>query len=162
MNDHDETGDGYELYQEPIPEPVNDPVRSEWVTGGVEATSVFCAQCGYNLTGVTIGAKCPECGHTVAPSFHAESLPASGKSVAALVLGICSVVGCMFYGIPALICGPLAIIFAILANKQVKRDEAGPSSKGMALAGLICGIIGTCLALLFFGFIVVMYVVNSP
>ena len=115
----------------------------------VVPTSVYCVQCGYNLTGVAIGSTCPECGRTVAPSFHGQMLPTSGKAIASLVLGICSIPACVMYGIPAVICGCLAIFFAQKAKQQVDSGQASISSKSMATAGLICGIIGLCLGLLY-------------
>jgi hypothetical protein len=112
-------------------------------------TSVYCVQCGYNLTGVAIGSTCPECGRTVAPSFHGQMLPTSGKAIASLVLGICSIPACVLYGIPAVICGGLAIFFAQKTKGQVESGQAGISSKNMATAGLVCGIIGLCLGLVY-------------
>ncbi len=102
------------------------PSPKDWETTGapssgketLEATTVYCVQCGYNLTGVAIGSKCPECGRTVAPSFHSQTLPTSGKAVASMVLGICSIFGCGLYGLPSIVCGPLAIIFSVLAKKS--------------------------------------------
>ncbi len=158
MNDYDEKLDPYEVNDDPS-EP---PEDSGPVDHQISPTSVFCIQCGYNLTGVAIGSTCPECGRRVAPSFHGQVLPSSGKAVASMVLGICSIVGCLFYGIPAITCGPLAIIFAVLAKGQIQRGEVSGASKGMAIAGMICGIIGTCLALLFIGFIVVAIMFGSP
>jgi uncharacterized protein DUF4190 len=165
MDQYDGQPDEYDTIdgedeQEPLQEPV--PQSSEYgVPDPVVPTSVFCVQCGYNLTGVAIGSTCPECGRTVAPSFHGQMLPTSGKAVASMVLGICSIVGCVMYGIPSLICGPLAIIFAIMAKKQVARGEAGSSSTGMATAGLICGIIGLTMVVLFIGLIAVMIALDS-
>ena len=157
MNEYDRQPEGYET-----PDGQYEPaVKPQAVPQPVSPTSVYCIQCGYNLTGVAIGSTCPECGRTVAPSFHGQTLPTSGKAVASMVLGICSIIGCMFYGIPSLICGPLAIIFAILAKKQVARGEAGSSSAGMATAGLICGIVGVSLVALLIVFIVVMIVLES-
>lgn len=165
MNEYDRQPDGYDTYDEfGEPQPIQDPAPEpqDYTTQEpIVPTSVFCVQCGYNLTGVSIGSTCPECGRTVAPSFHGQLQPTSGKAVASMVLGICSIVGCFFYGIPSLICGPLAIIFAILAKKQIARGEAGSSSAGMATAGLICGIIGMALVALFIAFIVVMVILEG-
>ena len=63
----------------------------------------------------------------------------SGMAVAALVLGIISLVLCWiwFIGIPI---GILAIVFGVLSKKQ-------PANKGMAMAGLVTGIIGVVLAI---------------
>jgi len=66
----------------------------------------------------------------------------NGLGVTALVLGIASIFpGLYFIG---LLLGPLAVIFAILGRKRVKRGEA--DNGGMATAGLITGIVGTLLA----------------
>ncbi len=126
-----------------------------------QPTAVFCLGCGYNLTGTMIGSTCPECGHIVAPSFHGQTLPSSGKAVASMVLGICAIVGCTLYGVPSLICGPLAIIFAILAQKQVKNGTAGGSSTGMATAGLVCGIIGLVMGQATVGIFVAVIIANG-
>ena len=54
-------------------------------------------------------------------------------AVTAMICGILSFTGfCCFTGIPAVICGRIAM-------KQADRGEAG--GKGMALAGVIMGII---------------------
>lgn len=61
----------------------------------------------------------------------------NGKSIAALVLGILSLL------IPyvGFLLGIMAIIFSSLSLKELKRRyEQG---KGLAIAGLVCGIIGT-------------------
>ena len=71
--------------------------------------------------------------------FAAEQTRKNGFSIAALVLGIVSIVCCCISYL-GLICATLAIIFAILDKKQ------NSSMNGMALAGLICGIIGAVIA----------------
>ncbi|MGG6310702.1 DUF4190 domain-containing protein [Paenibacillus macerans] len=63
----------------------------------------------------------------------------NGKSIASLVLGILSIV------IPyvGFILGIVAIVFSSLSFKEIKRtNEQG---KGLSVAGLVCGIIGTAL-----------------
>ena len=122
------------------------------------ATSVRCPNCGYNLTGVSIGSICPECGLVVGHgALGGQTGPTSGKAVTSMVLGIVSIVGCMFYGLPSLICGPLAIVFSRLAQRQINDGEVGGGSQGMATAGLICGIIGTGLA--FLGICLLVFVI---
>ena len=145
----------------PDPDPATDsmpPASNDVIPVSPEPTTVFCIQCGYNLTGITIGSTCPECGRAVAPSFHGQVLPTSGKAVASLVLGICSIPGCMLYGVPAIICGILGIFFANNARAQLKAGQAGGSTQGMATAGFVCGIIGLCLGLIYFGFIAVFFI----
>lgn len=108
-------------------------------------THVRCLRCGYNLTGVTIGSPCPECGERVAPI---DVRPASGYAVASMVLGIISIPGCFACGVPSLICGTLAIIFWFVARREIATGQCSSGSAGMALAGLITGIIGVSLFLL--------------
>lgn len=81
--------------------------------------------------------------------FQADNFPteptghAKGYGITALVLGICAVFFttcccCCYY--VSVFCGVGAIVFAILS----RRDNGG-SFGGMALAGLILGIIGVIL-----------------
>ena len=125
------------------------------------ATQVTCLQCGYNLTGTVVGGRCPECGTPVVPAFQAGSAPTSGKAIASMVLGICSIPTCLCYGVPALICGALAISFWSQAQAQITTGQRGGASEGMAKAGLICGIVGVVLGLCYIGLIAVAIVVSS-
>lgn len=103
-----------------------------------------CVRCGYNLGGIRVGDNCPECGEVVSVR-NLPPYPTHGAAVASLVLGIISIIGCSAYGVLALICGPLAIYFAGKARRAIEAGQADPDSMGMATAGRICGIIGTCL-----------------
>jgi hypothetical protein len=64
----------------------------------------------------------------------------SGLAIASMVLGILSLVFCWFtyIGVPV---GILAIIFGGIAMSQTGRDPT-LGGRGMAIAGLVCGIIG--------------------
>lgn len=118
--------------------------------------SFYCAYCNYDLSGTRIGDKCPECGNIV--NFRPTQMyQTNGAAVAALVLGIVSIVGCMFYGVVSIICGPLAIYFSGKASKNIQAGNADPSSQGMATAGRVCGIIGTCLGAI--GMVVLLFYV---
>lgn len=107
-----------------------------------------CASCGYGLSGLAVDGLCPECGTPIAYSLNPQTRQSSGSAVASLVLGIVSIVGCMAYGLPSLICGPLAIYFGMVGLRQAREGSASQSSAGLARAGLICGIIGSALALI--------------
>lgn len=79
----------------------------------------------------------------------------NGKSIASLVLGILSIV------IPyvGFILGIVAIVFSTLSLKEIKRtNEQG---KGLSIAGLVCGIIGTALYGLIILFVVIALVAFS-
>jgi hypothetical protein len=64
--------------------------------------------------------------------------PQNGLGVAALVLSILGIVGCI-----PIIGGVLGIVFGILGMKNADRGIA--NNKGMAKAGLIIGIVGLAL-----------------
>ncbi len=67
----------------------------------------------------------------------------NGQAVAALVLGIVSLV---LFWIPfvGLVCGILGVVFGWLG---MQRADRGTTGKGMAVAGLVTGIIGTLIGL---------------
>lgn len=67
----------------------------------------------------------------------------NGFGVTALVLGILSIPGNIF--LLGVVLGPLGVIFGFLGRGRAKRGEA--DNGGLALAGLICGAIGTVIAL---------------
>lgn len=68
----------------------------------------------------------------------------SGFNVAALVLGILSIVCCYCtLGVLGIVLGGLAVVFYIISKKR-------GTANGMALGGLICGICGIALGLIFF------------
>jgi len=73
----------------------------------------------------------------------------NAKSVVALVLGIVSIV-LPYLG---LLIGILAIIFASLSFKEIKRT--GEQGKGMAVAGLVCGIVGTAIYAIIILFVII-------
>lgn len=77
-----------------------------------------------------------------------QSQPESGLAIASLVLGVVSMTGPgLLLGIPAIITGAMAL----------KRKLGG---RGLALAGLITGIISTVLSVLFIMFIALMIIIG--
>jgi len=87
------------------------------------------------------------------PAYYPPPQPTNGNAVAALVLGIASL-AILFLGF---ILGPLGIYFGAKALREI--GNAPSSSRGLATAGRICGIIGTILSVLIVLFYVVMIVV---
>lgn len=84
------------------------------------------------------------------------------NSTAVLVLGILSIIGCCFYGIPGLIMGIIALV---LASKDSSLYNANPlaytegSFKNIK-AGKVCAIIGVILSSLmtiYFIFLIVLF-----
>ena len=106
---------------------------------------------------------CPACGAPGKDSFAvgaAGSGSDSGLAVASMVVGIVSVVGCMFYGLPSIVCGPVAIVLAQKAKTAIRDGRRSPSGSGFAQAGLITGIVGSVLGLLGVGVIVVAIIAS--
>ncbi len=82
----------------------------------------------------------------------------NGMALAAMVLGIISL-ALFWTGWLGLICGVLAIIFAIVANNKIKADADLAPTAGKAKGGLIMGIIGSVLAVIWI--ILIMMAVNQ-
>jgi hypothetical protein len=80
-------------------------------------------------------------GYQNAPAGYDQGAPAksNGLGIAALVLGILSIPAA-FFSFPGMILGLLAIIFGIIGLRRVKARRA--DNKGMAIAGLVTGIVG--------------------
>lgn len=78
----------------------------------------------------------------------------SGKAIASLVLGIISLITLplggviIVLGIIGFFSGIVAIVFASLSFKEIKRVQV--RGRGMAIAGLVCGIVATALNVLAF------------
>lgn len=70
----------------------------------------------------------------------------NGMALAAMVLGIISL-ALFWTGWLGLICGILAIIFGIVAKNKIKADPDLAPTAGKAKGGLIMGIIGSVLAI---------------
>ncbi|WP_432062089.1 DUF4190 domain-containing protein [Streptomyces sp. S1] len=77
--------------------------------------------------------------------------PSNGTGTAAMVLGIISVAGFCLYGLGALL-GILALILGIVGVKKAGRGEA--TNRGMAVAGIVLGAIGTLIGAVFLAFLV--------
>ncbi|WP_405776643.1 DUF4190 domain-containing protein [Streptomyces sp. NBC_00859] len=80
-----------------------------------------------------------------------QQRPANGYGVAALVLGILSVVIFCAWGL-GIILGTLALIFGILGRKRANRGEA--NNGGMALTGIILGPIGIVVSAAFLAVVI--------
>jgi hypothetical protein len=107
-----------------------------------------CSKCEYNLVGVRIGDPCPECGTLFLLSEPSQQR--IGSAVASLVLGMMSILTCFFYGVPGLVCGILALVYAKRAREAVRLGRAPAFSLDFARAGKICGWTGISLSSVFF------------
>jgi ribosomal protein L40E/DNA-directed RNA polymerase subunit RPC12/RpoP len=105
---------------------------------------IVCPRC--NAASPITANNCKACGMPF--TMEGTTLEAAGSSngfcVASLVLGI--------IGLPAfctMVTPVLAIIFGIIGFNQVGKETPG-GGKGMAIAGIVCGIIGCILAVMFY------------
>ena len=130
----------------PPPTPTPAPLQRAL---GPQETGVHCIRCGHNLTGATIGGTCPECGEPIDPSLRVTATTTSGYAITSLVLGILSIPACFCYGVPGFLLGILAIIFSQVAARDIDAGRAHPSSRGLATAGLVCGLIGVSICVVF-------------
>jgi hypothetical protein len=81
------------------------------------------------------------------------------NNVGVLVLGICSIFpGCICYAIPGIICGIIALALSSKANKLIQANPGmyDEGSKQLVNAGKICAIIGLCLSIIFFLYIILI------
>ena len=87
------------------------------------------------------------------PPYHGYAQPrtGNGKAVAALILGILSVVFCFLSFFDAVFVIP-GLVFSLIAMSEAK--QPGRGGRGMAIAGLICTIVGALLASVFTALIV--------
>ena len=76
--------------------------------------------------------------------------PTSGRSTTSLILGIVSLFFCGFFtGIPAIIVG-------LSARKEIRRSEGRLSGEGLALGGIVTGILGTLWSLVAAGILIAL------
>jgi hypothetical protein len=83
------------------------------------------------------------------PPYHGYAQPragTNGKAIAGLVLGIGSIVFSIFSFFDGVLV-ILGLIFSLIGMNETKAP--GTSGRGMAVAGLICTIVGAALATLF-------------
>ncbi|WP_327326376.1 DUF4190 domain-containing protein [Streptomyces sp. NBC_01210] len=122
------------------------------------AAGVYGYPAAPSLPQPTPGVGDPYGGYPGYPGYQAygqngwQSAPANGMGITAMVLGILSV--CLFclYGVVGIVLGVLALIFGIIGRKRAQRGEA--TNAGMALSGIILGIIGIVIGLVFIGLMV--------
>ncbi|WP_327373880.1 DUF4190 domain-containing protein [Streptomyces sp. NBC_01216] len=80
-----------------------------------------------------------------------QQQPSNGMGTASMVLGIVATAGFCLYGLGAIL-GILALIFGVIGLKKAGRGEA--TNRGMAIAGIVLGAIGTLVSAVFLAFIV--------
>ncbi|MCZ2815817.1 DUF4190 domain-containing protein [Modestobacter sp. VKM Ac-2984] len=77
------------------------------------------------------------------PGGYGAPQKSNGLGIASLVLGLLSLPGAFFLGVPGVVLGSLAIILGIVALRRVKARRA--DNRGMPIAGIVTGAIGLVL-----------------
>jgi hypothetical protein len=76
---------------------------------------------------------------SMSPGPSPQFAPASGRAVAALVVGLASFFICCH--LP----GPVAWFLAVQERRAIRAGQASPTGEGYATAGLVLGIVSTAL-----------------
>lgn len=84
--------------------------------------------------------------------YAGAPIPTDGLSIASLVCGVLAILAsCMYigfiFGIPGVICGHMSL-------KKIKKSPTPIQGKGMAIAGLVTGYIGTIISIAMVVFVV--------
>jgi uncharacterized protein DUF4190 len=83
--------------------------------------------------------------------------PTDGSAIAALVVGLIAPFGALFYGLPGIILGTVALFLGLGARRRIKRSGGALGGGGMALAGWIVGLVGIVMGLLWGLFLMGLY-----
>ena len=75
------------------------------------------------------------------------------NSTASLVLGILSIPSCICYGVLGIILGTIAIVLGRGADKIYKKEPESYVGINNAKAGMVTGIIGITLSLIYIAFV---------
>lgn len=122
----------------------------------IASDGVHCLVCKYEIVGLNLGEKCPECGSTV-QQFAPSNALYSGLAKVSLILGIISMLTWLAYGVLGLPCGILAVVFAKKARRAVQAGTAPVSSLGMATSGKVCGWVGIVINTIMLAILGVMF-----
>jgi hypothetical protein len=97
----------------------------------------------------------PQPGYGVGPNPYGPAPQTSGKATTSLVLGVLSMVCFGFFtGIPAIIIG-------MRARKEIRLSEGRTSGDGLAVGGIITGILGTLIGLALVALVIAVFAVGS-
>jgi uncharacterized membrane protein len=82
-----------------------------------------------------------------APGPYGAAQPSrtSGLAIASLVTGILGIFPCCLVGIVSI----LGIVFGVVARKNIDASQGAEKGRGMATAGLICGVVGLVIGIVY-------------
>lgn len=77
-----------------------------------------------------------------------------------MILGIISIPACLCFGVVGLVIGAVAVVLGYLGKQKVEQGLA--TNRSQAMAGIITGIIGAALSILYLILAVIGNVVDQP
>ena len=92
------------------------------------------------------------------PGYYSPVAPTCGLAIASMICGIVGIITCYFaglLGLPAVICGHLAI-------SQINSSPIPMAGRGMAIAGLVLGYIGIAFSVAAIAFFVFAISASHP
>lgn len=97
---------------------------------------------------------------TSAAITQVPALRTDGMAIAALVVGLIAPLAAMFYGVPGVIMGSVAVFLGLSSRRRIKRSGGTLQGGGLALAGWIVGlgaiVLGVMIAVLLIGLFLAM------
>ena len=125
--------------EEPDPKPAPPPLPLVPVGGSpkipdLSNTDVACVGCGYNLRGLEVSGKCPECGLDISRSLHGDQLVFSSvEYLGALCRGIRLIFAALVARVLIIVIG---IVVGLLIGINADSISPGVESLAMGLAAL--------------------------
>lgn len=102
------------------------------------------------------GSVPPPGGFTPAAPFGtATGSGSNGLAVAALVVGIISLIGIFCFGVGGILFGLVAVVLGVLGMKKANAQPGAPQ-KGLAIGGIVTGALGLLIGIAFLLFFVVI------
>jgi hypothetical protein len=102
----------------------------------------------------------PPVGAPMMPAQYGAPGPkTNGLAIAGMVVGIAAIPLICLCGV-GFFMGIVAIILSAIARRQIRESNGAAGGSGMALAGLICGIVATALGVIYIGLQVVAFLTS--
>jgi hypothetical protein len=79
----------------------------------------------------------------------------AGGAIPSMVCGIVGIVTCCLPVVP-IVLGIIAIVLSVKVNRRIKESQGALGGKGMAVAGLVCGIIAIVFGLFYLLYYIIL------
>jgi hypothetical protein len=117
--------------------------------------TVLCFACKYDVSGLPVGGRCPECGTRVIDAALVKRH--HGMAKAALILGILSLLTWWIYFLLPALLGFTGLLLARRAKREIRGGKGAVASVGMATAAEACCWVALSFAVVFLGILVIAW-----